>query len=69
MINNGVRHVLLVAGARDVTGVLKRLHPELTITTMVAAQRLEKVRRPNDCARVLALDDSTTTEEWITIAK
>ncbi len=69
MINNGVRHVLLVAGARDVTGALKRLHPELTITTMVAVQRLEKVRRPNDCARILALDDSRTTEEWITIAK
>jgi biotin carboxylase len=64
-----VGHLLVVAGARDVTGVLRRLEPDLTITTMVATQRLWRVREGRESARLIALDESATTAEWVALAR
>jgi biotin carboxylase len=64
-----IRHFLLIAGARDVTPVLRRLRPGLRITAMVAVPRLHKVRHPGECARVVALDDDAATAEWVALAR
>ncbi|MFF0174345.1 ATP-grasp domain-containing protein [Micromonospora profundi] len=63
------KHVLVVAGARDVTPVLRRLNPAVSITTLVATQRLAKVRHPTECARVLALDEAADPQEWVAVAQ
>jgi biotin carboxylase len=63
-----IRHILLVAGARDVIPVLKKLRPDLTITAMVAIQRLPKIRHPGGCARIVALDESSDAGEWVALA-
>ncbi|QFU91055.1 ATP-grasp domain-containing protein [Amycolatopsis sp. YIM 10] len=64
-----VRHALVVAGARDVTGVMKHLRPEVVITTMVALPRLRKVRHPADCERVIALSATAPEREWVALAR
>jgi biotin carboxylase len=64
-----INHFLLIAGARDVTPILRGLRPDLTISAMVAVPRIAKVRHPAECARVIALDDSSDTSEWVALAR
>jgi biotin carboxylase len=64
-----IRHVLVVTGGRDVAQVLRRLRPELVITVMLATGSLHRVRRPDLYARVIALDGSSATADWIALAK
>lgn len=64
-----IGHLLVVAGARDVTEVVRRVRPDLAITAMVATQRLAKVRFPEACARVVALDESAPRGEWVALAQ
>ena len=61
-------HIVVVAGARDVTPILRRLRPNLTITAMVAVSRLAKIRHPGQCARIIALDAAAPTSEWVAVA-
>ncbi|GAB3478823.1 ATP-grasp domain-containing protein [Amycolatopsis cihanbeyliensis] len=63
-----IRHVLVVGGARDVTRVMKRVRSAVVITTMVSVPRLAKIRYPDNCARVLALQESSATDEWVSLA-
>jgi len=63
-----IRHLLVVAGARDVTEVVRRVRPDMAITAMVATQRLAKVRFPEACGKVVALDESATRGEWVALA-
>ncbi|MFB8274830.1 ATP-grasp domain-containing protein [Nocardia colli] len=64
-----IRHFLLIGGARDVAPVLRDRRPELRITTMVAVPRLHRIRHSGLCTRVIALDDSATTAEWVALAR
>ena len=64
-----VRHLLVVAGARDVTEVLRKVQPDLAVTAMVASCRLAKVRFPEACARVVAVDESAPCREWVALAR
>lgn len=69
LMTSQVRHLLVIAGARDITEVARRVRPDLTITAMVATGRLAKVRFPEACAKVVALDESAPCGEWVALAR
>ncbi|WP_433664309.1 ATP-grasp domain-containing protein [Nocardia sp. CA-128927] len=64
-----IGHFLLIGGARDVTPALRSRLAELRITVMVAVPRLHRIRHSGACARVIALDDSASTGEWVALAR
>jgi len=64
-----VSHVIVIVGGRDVTSVLRRLQPDLAITTMVATQRLWRVKEGRESSRLIALNESTPTDEWVALAR